>query len=89
MEIRNRELLELNVNAGNLNEIIEKMQSEARTKDENLLQKDKIIQELQRLIGIYESELLTKEHIREAEDEMEEELTGDESKENILNSYSM
>jgi len=89
LEIRNRELLELNVNAGNLNEIIEKMQSEARTKDENLLQKDKIIQELQRLIGIYESELLTKEHIREAEDEMEEELTGDESKENILNSYSM
>jgi len=88
LDLKNRELMESGVTAAGLNEIIEKMTSESRAKDDNLLQKDKIIQELQRLIGIYESELLTKEHIKDVETEMEEEITGDESKENILNSYN-
>ena len=63
--------------------------SNERSRYEDLIAtKDKIIKELENLISIYEAQLYESRIQREASDEIEEEVSPKESREDILNRYS-
>ena len=87
LQLKNAEYRDLNKNSEKFEEILKQREFDLRTKDEMLTKKDKIIKELQRLIEIYESQIHTKEHLKEA-DQMEEEIPVTESREIIVQRYS-